>query len=50
MKNSVREGSKIGIRIDNQIVLDGLLKMERDIKRRVNYRKLVQLKMTTPAT
>lgn len=49
MKKSVREGFEIGIKTANQIFLDGLLKMERDIEGRVNYRKMVQLKMISPA-
>lgn len=46
---SVREGFEHGVKLANQIFKDGLLKLERDIEGRVNYRKMVQLKMISPA-
>lgn len=48
-QRGIMKGWMIGVRQANEIFNDGLLRMERDIEGRVNYRKMVKLHMISPA-
>lgn len=48
-KKGILKGWMIGVKQANDIFADGLLRLERDIQGRVNYRKMVSLKMISPA-
>lgn len=48
-RKGVLKGWMIGVKQANDIFADGLLRLERDIQGRVNYRKMVSLKMISPA-
>lgn len=48
-RSALQEGWEIGVEAAFDIFKDGLLQLERDIQGRINYRKMVQLEMISPA-
>lgn len=48
-RKALKDGFITGVRMADEIFNDGLLKMERDIRGRVNYSKMISLKMISPA-
>lgn len=48
-RSALQEGWEIGVETAFDIFKDGLLQLERDIQGRINYRKMVQLEMISPA-
>jgi len=48
-KKNILKGWEIGVKQANDVFTDGLAQMVRDLEGRVNYRKMVSLKMVSPA-
>lgn len=48
-RKALEEGYELGVETAFDIFKDGLLQLERDIQGRINYRKMVQLEMISPA-
>ena len=48
-RSALKEGFEKGVEMADDIFNDGLLKMEQDLRGRVNYRKMMQLGMVSPA-